>query len=178
MTIDDATEFFRQFARREYESEASFFQERDSERVQAVLDALNRDFFELPLRGRVTRPPLDEAFFGRAEQALKQRQPRVIFRVERWRHPKHGDLFAAWTSSHLANDTSLAHRYFARGVQDGLRLISQYDVCSECEGTGEIRKRVCPECRGTGWNFFDGVEVGPLPEPDEVNELRGWDPLP
>jgi hypothetical protein len=174
-TIDQAVEFFQGFARREYDAEVVFFRERDDAKVQEVLGAFNREFFDPPLHGRLMRPPMDDGFFERSDRSIAQRQPRPIFRVDRWRHPRHGELFAAHAGWNLAGVTRLASRFFAHDTPDGLRLISQYDLCRECRGTGDVDGRVCPECRGTGWEYFDGVEIEGLPEPEESRELGRWE---
>lgn len=174
-SMDQAVEFFESFARREHEAEIAFFGERDPERLREVLAAYNRDLFEPPMHGRAVRPPVDDGFFDRSEASIAQRQPRLILRVDRWSGAQAG-LFAAHTTSTMAGDTRLFSRYFARETPRGLRLVSRYDVCGECRGTGDLDGRVCPQCRGTGWEFFDGVEVGPLEAPAETRTLREGEP--
>jgi hypothetical protein len=166
-SMDEAVEFFRRFAAREYEAEAAFFGERDEKRLQEVLAAYNRDVYEPPMHGRAVRPRVDEAFFARADQSIAQRQPRAILRVDRWPEPG-GDLFAAAVSSNLAGDTALFSRYFARQTPRGLRIVSRHDVCVECGGTGEVRGRVCAQCAGTGWEHFDGAKIEVLEVPAET----------
>lgn len=175
--IDRVLAFAQDFVRREHEAETAFFHERDEEKLHALLAAFNREFFEPPMHGRAIRPPVDEAFFARAASTMAERQPRLLFRVDHWKKTPQGEIFAAYASSDRNGDTSLASRFFIHASGGGFRIFSQYDVCLDCDGTGEVEGRACPRCRSTGWEHNDGPQVGPLEEPDDTRVLKEWEPL-
>lgn len=176
--LNEVAELLRRWIDDEYAIETAIWTEREDSKLQAMIEQLNDRYYGRGLRTRLQRGSSDESHFARASDALQGLAPRSLFRVERRRGADGGPLFAAYVSTTRRGSKRLFARYFLLPLDEGLRLVSQYNLCGECGGTGEVGGRTCGECGGEGWNQRGGIPVtnpGPVEEQqDFAAPAEGW----
>lgn len=84
----------------------------------------------------------------------------------------------AYVSSTHARSKHLFSRYFLVELDQGLRMVSQYNLCGECDGTGNLDGGTCSRCGGEGWNQRGGIPIsdpGPVEEQQDLaTPAGGW----
>lgn len=169
--MDQVVDFMRDFIKAEHTALLSMYTERDAAGFAAKREKL--DTFYAPdvpsdLKAPVTR---DAAYFEQSEAALDKVQPRVLFQIKHYHHPKLGDLYRCYLTSNVRS--SKKTNYFANlyvAAQHGtLQIVAQYLICLDCDGTGKVAGQRCPECTGKGWDYFYGVQVT---HPGELVDVR------
>jgi hypothetical protein len=176
MTMDQAVELLNTFIARESEAEKVIWTSTDKaamETARGELEAL----FGGGLRSEVNVPwVLDDDHLQQGEKQLQVIGPRHLFKVERYEHGELGTLFRAYAGSHLRKSTTYASSLFAADLGQGPRLVSQYNLCRTCRGSGQAGGKKCSDCGGTGWRLVGGTDLGDLRELGEPVEVRKIQP--
>jgi len=169
--VDVVVDFMRDFVAAEHGALMSMYTERDDTAFaakRAKLDTFYAPDVPSDLKAPATR---DAAFFKQSAAALDTVQPRVLFQIQHYRHPKVGNLYRVYVSDKIrAGKTAdyFANLYVAE-KKGKLQIIAKYLICLECEGTGKADGKKCAECKGKGWEHFEGTKI---PNPGELVEVR------
>jgi RecJ-like exonuclease len=169
--LNDVAELMRRWIDDEYAIETAIWTERDQEKLKAMIDALNQRYNGRGLRTHLQRTRASEGHFARAGDMLPGLAARTLFRVERRSAADGTPLFAAYVSSTRTGNKDLFSRYFLVELEQGLRMVSQYNLCGECGGTGKVGGRTCGQCGGEGWNQRGGI---PVTNPGPVEEQQDF----
>jgi hypothetical protein len=171
--LNEAAELMQRWIDDEYAIETAIWTEPDEAKLQEMITRLNDQYYARGLSTRLQRGGrVDEAHLARGPQMLPGLGPRTLFRVERRAGPDGGPLFAAYVSSTRKGSKRLFSRYFLLPQEGGLRLVSQQNLCGECDGSGKVDGRTCPECGGSGWNQRGGMEIA---SPGAVEETKDFE---
>jgi len=165
--MDEVIQFIQSFLSLEYEANIQSRSEPDTSLVETTLNNLNRFYRGLDpgislSSSRVLEDP---------ETVKTQFQPCVLFRIERYNHMTLGALYRIYLSSSLRGDESYFTNLFVANTDNGLKIISQYNLCNYCDGTGRRKSRICDECHGMGWNWRGGQKLDLLGELVETRQF-------
>lgn len=170
--IDSAVEFFQGFIAKEREAEVALANERDDAVFEALVDELNT-FYTGDIATTIYREPeADEASFSFYQRKLQGRKTPILFKVARYAGPRGAALYRAYASSNLEADDTYFTTYWAKVKRGKLKIVAQYNRCTECQGTGKVNGRTCPECKGRGWNWRGGEHIDDPGKPEEVRKLQ------
>jgi hypothetical protein len=177
--LNEAVGLVQRWIDDEYAIETAIWTERDEAKLQSMVRELNERYYGRGLRTRLQRGGrADDSHFARADEMLPDLAPRTLFRVERRTGPDGEPLFVAYVSSTRRDIKYLFSRYVLMPLEQGLRLVSQQNLCGECSGTGKVGGRPCSECGGSGWNQRGGIEIASLGAVEEQKDLEtptdGW----
>lgn len=176
MNMDQAVDLLRTFIARESQAEKVIWTNAEKapmERSVAELESL----FGGGLRSEVNVPwVVDPDHLQQGESQIQLIGPRLLFKVERYSHAGLGTLFRGYVSSHFQGDTMYMASLFAADMGEGPRLVSQYNLCLTCNGTGSAGGKTCSDCRGAGWCMVGGTDLGDLRELGEPAEVRKLQP--
>lgn len=171
-TIDEAVRFFNEFAKAERAALLALWTNHDDQATDKAIDALNLGFFTGDLQGEVDGPPeRDAEYFKNKREQPDANKERSLFKVARYEGGKGGDVFRAYMSSTWKESDTYFTSLYAAERKGELRIVAQYNRCTECNGTGKVGKKKCPECGGSGWNWRGGEKIGDLGKPKEVRKL-------
>ncbi len=172
--MDQVVEFMRDFIKAEHAAQMAQYTERDDAAFAAKLDALKA--FYAPALEPDVRPPAtrNAAYFKEAADTLDTIQPRVLFQIKHYKHPKLGDFYRTYVTDKIRAGKKAT--YFANlyviDKKGKLQITAKYIICLDCEGTGKVDGKRCPECKGKGWEYFFGIKIPALGAPDEVRKLH------
>ncbi len=173
--MDQVVNFMRDFISAEYKTQRALYTEQDDAAFQTHLDNL-QDFYAPAMEPEV-RPPFagrDAAYFAAAKDTLDTVQPRVLFQIKHYKHPKLGDFYRIYVTDKIRvgkKATYFANLY-VMDKKGKLQITAKYIICLDCEGTGKINDKRCPECKGKGWEHFGGIKIPVLAAPIEVRKLH------
>lgn len=170
--MERAVKEIRGFLELQRETEVALWSERDDAKLAAKIAELNThyagDLTTLLYRG----PGKGAEWFKERKAEIADTRTAPLFRVARYAHRKHGDLYAADVGTNLQDDDSYFSRLYFAEVDGKLRVLSQYNRCQVCAGTGEEGGKKCSECRGSGWNWRGGPRFARLGKAKEVARLQ------
>ena len=165
--MDDVIQFIQSFLALEYEANMQTRSEPDTSLVETTLQNLNRRF-----RGLDPAISLSSTRVLQDPEIVKgQFQPRVLFRIEKYNHSTLGALYRVYLSAPLRGHTKHFTNLFVANTENGLRIISRYNLCDYCDGTGQRGEHVCDECHGMGWNWAGGKKLELLGELVETRQF-------
>ncbi|MDQ2807417.1 MAG: hypothetical protein M3Z04_10985 [Chloroflexota bacterium] len=169
--MDQVVEFMRDFIKAEHATQLVLYTESDETVLLAKLDQLEA-FYAPGVEPSVKAPVArDAAYFEQAKKSLATVQPRVLFQIKHYKHPKMGDLYRCYLSENIraGDKASYFANLYVADRKGQLQIVSQYLICLDCDGTGRIDGKRCPECKGKGWDYFYGVRIA---NPGELIEVR------
>lgn len=173
--MDEAIDLLRKFISAEHEARvAAYTMLDDSKRRAKAEEALQYfDPSELLVIGFAWERTPSEDFIIKCKPTVDRMRPRILFQIKQYKHPELDALYRAYLShpfnySETGYDQSM---YLAR-TEDGLKIISQYAICMNCNGIGTADAEMCEECQGTGWEHAGGMQ---LERPGELVEVRKFE---
>ncbi|MDQ2805460.1 MAG: hypothetical protein M3Z04_00850 [Chloroflexota bacterium] len=169
--MDQVVDFMQDFIKAEHTTQLALYTDPDEAALRAKLNDL-ATFYAANVEPDVKAPGMrDAAYFKQAKKSLPTVQPRILFQIKHYQHPKLGDLYRCYLSENLRAGSQAS--YFANlyvAAQHGkLQIVAQYLICLDCDGIGKVDGKRCPECKGKGWDYFYGVKVA---NPGELVEVR------
>ncbi len=172
--MDQVVEFMHDFIKAEHAAQRALYTEHDDAAFEAKLDKLREFYADIEPEVRSPYSGRDAAYFAAAKDTLDTVQPRVLFQIQRYRHPKLGNLYRIYVSDKIrAGKTAdyFANLYVAE-KKGTLQIIAKYLICLECEGIGKADGKKCSECKGKGWEHFEGTKISNPGELVEVCKLH------
>lgn len=170
--LDTATEALRDFLRAEHEARLALWTDRDQKAVEAKVAALNKTYFSGSLTsGLHRRPGASEQYFEDGAHQAENAKVRDLFKVEEYRHPTEGTLVRGVVSQYWTEGTSYASAFVLRKKGSRWKIVSLYNLCGDCNGTGKVGGRKCGGCGGAGWINRGGEEIDDLGELVTVRKL-------
>jgi|GEM_PF-1528712 len=175
-TMDQAVELLRTVIRQEDEAQQLIWTSTDTAEMDRRVAEVNKHFGG-GLLSEVARPrTLRDDHLQRGQKQLRVLGPRLLFKVERYDTRGLGPVFRAYVSSHLKDYTTYAASLLVADQGEGPRIVSQYNLCWTCEGSGKAGGKTCPDCGGAGWLRVGGLDVGDLRQLGEPVEVRKIQP--
>lgn len=106
------------------------------------------------------------------DKTLRTFQSRILFQVKRYDYPVFHGLYRAYMSSTWRGSNSYFTNFFIGNIDSNLRIVAQYNICNDCNGTGWQNDVYCEECCGFGWNWRGGLKLEALDKPCEVLKIQ------
>lgn len=152
--MEEVINFLNAFIREEYETLITLQAEYPISVLEAKCSNLN-SFFSNNLEPELYR--LNS--YNLKEGTPEIFQPRILFQVKQYNHPIYSKLYRAYMSSVWHGDTSYFTSFFVSFEGSKLKIVSQYNVCVDCNGSGTQGSKTCEECSGFGWNWRGGFQL-------------------
>jgi hypothetical protein len=165
--MEDVIEFIQSFLTLEYEANVQLRTEPETSLVETTLRNLNQFFRGLDSTMHLSSSRVLED----PEEVKNLFQPRVLFRIEKYIHATLGPIYRAYLSSPFRGGEDYFTNLFVTNTENGLKIISRYNLCTLCHGTGQREGRVCDECHGMGWNWRGGRKLDLLGELVETRQF-------
>lgn len=160
--MEEVVELIQNFVVQEYEVLIKIRTESDVPLIEMKLNALNQFFQGFGFTSDLTIS--SSRNLEEREAVISQLQSRVLFQIKQYTHSTFGDIFRVYLSSPFRGDNSYFSNFYIAKTDKGLKIISRYNICSNCNGQGNRSGLICDECHGFGWNWRGGVEIDFLGE--------------
>lgn len=172
--MDEAIAFLQEFVKREHEARYARAGDPDpvfNEKRAAVESMLAGPGFTLHLAR--TENPSPEQLAGMAANERPSLVPRRILVVQRYQSDGMGELYRAILSFNVSYAPINYYLLFVVQRQaEGLKIISYWTVCRDCNGAGQINGKRCPICFAAGWIRPNGVQIGDYGKLIETRKLE------
>ncbi len=165
--MEEVIQLIQSFLTLEYEANIQSRTEPETSLVRTTLDKLNHFFQGLDSGIHLSSSRVLEY----PETVKSQFQPRVLFRIEQYDHLTLGAFYRVYLSSSFRGDQKYFTNLFVANTENGLRIISRYNLCDFCDGRGQRAGFLCDECHGLGWNWRGGQKLELLGELIETRQF-------
>jgi hypothetical protein len=147
--MDEAIAFLEEFAQKEYDARQALGG--DWAVFQELMQAVGKMCASLNIN--LTRPaeltPGNKQIIDSNRQFLAKRKVLVVQHHE---HPEQGNIYRAILSGYeTTTNNDFDGLYWVQEFPFGLRVITIYRLCLDCQGTGKVKGNECRVCRGVGW---------------------------
>ena len=156
--MEEIIRFIQNFVAKEYEVMIQIRTESDTSLIETNLNSLNQFFQDL-----------DSGLYLSSSRRLEERdtvlklfQPRVLFQIKQYTHSTLGSIYRVYLSSPFRGDHSYFSNFYIANTEQGLKIISLYNLCNYCKGVGTRAGFLCDECHGFGWNWRGGQKLESL----------------
>ncbi|NTW49009.1 MAG: hypothetical protein HGB19_04605 [Chlorobiales bacterium] len=153
--MEEVVRFIQKFVVQEYEVMIQIRTESDTHLVTSNLNALNQ-FFQGLNSGLNISP---SRTIEERDTVIGQLQPRILFQIKQYAHLSLGTIFRVYLSSPFRGDHNYFTNLYIANTENGLKIIARYNLCTDCNGTGNHDGVLCDECHGFGWNWRGGQQI-------------------
>lgn len=145
--------------------------EADDHLFESRLAELN-GYYNGSLRSNIHRPaPVTAEQLAEGKKYISSIQQKKIFKVEEYSYQDGQKLYCGYLSSDFAGSENYFIRLYFTTLQGELKIIAEYYLCDDCNGTGEWNNKKCTECGGEGWIWQGGRHLPLHQTPLKVEEL-------
>jgi len=174
--MDEVIEFLRSATEAELRANRANYSEPDDKKLRQQINEWDR-FFSAGLTSGLSRPTGDppELFASPDYVAAAARQHRrTLFAVARYQAADGREVFRAWLGTPEVGRRGEGMRQSLCVVRESgdLKIVSRYQVCSQCSGARSVSGEPCDSCDGTGWFFRGGIDFGDMGRPLELRKLE------
>lgn len=157
--MEEVLAFLEAFVKEEYETIIALHTEPNDDIFEAKCSRLN-NLLVKDLDSELYRSSAKN--LESVEKVLRTYQPRILFQVKQYNHPIFHELYQAYMSSTWRGSNHYFTSFFIGKVANSLKVLAQYNICNECNGTGWQDDYHCEECNGFGWNWRGGFKLKEL----------------
>lgn len=177
MTLAEAKEFIEQFIDDEYKALYIRFSEPDYDKYIEQTRYLQPKYYSGNLTDILSRSAYltPEEFLEVKESQLASLKPRTLFQIRLFKHPKLKVIAACYvSSSHIyLKGTGYYDCFFIAKYADGIKIFSEYHLCTDCSGRGETEdgQFTCRTCRCDGWQHRQGMKFRSFRTPGKLQSI-------
>ena len=156
--MEKVIRFIHNFLTQEYEVMIQMRTEPDVLLTEHNLNSLNQFFQELHSGLNLSSSRTMEE----RTTVIRQLQPRILFQINQYVHASLGTIYRVYLSSPFWGDNNYYVNFYVVNTEKGLKIVSRYIICYNCNGTGYCAELLCDECQGFGWNWRGGKKIESL----------------